>query len=317
MDTIISYLDNVFANLPKTSQMLQVKQDLLANMTEKYEELKDGGKTENEAVGQVISEFGNIDELLESLGINAQATTDLPVVNQTIASEFLTAKKHSGRLVGLGVFLCITGAAALILVNELIQKRFWRPLRTGGTELGLIPLLIMVACAVGLFIYSGIRLEKFKFLEQEFYMPDDVKAWLNSKKESDTPGFAILTIAGVMLCILSPIPLFLSSLLAPAYSSFGLVLLLVIVAIAVFCFIYAGSRQDAYKMLLQLEEYAPRKKNDKVIGVVASIIWPLAVVFYLLSGFLFGLWNITWIIFPITGILFGMFCAVYGAIKNK
>ena len=41
-------------------------------MEEKYRELKRSGKSENEAIGIVISEFGNINELIDELGI----TTD-------------------------------------------------------------------------------------------------------------------------------------------------------------------------------------------------------------------------------------------------
>ena len=39
-------------------------------MEDKYNELKSEGKSENEAIGIVISEFGNIDELINELDIN-------------------------------------------------------------------------------------------------------------------------------------------------------------------------------------------------------------------------------------------------------
>lgn len=69
MDTIRGYLNNMFNSLPRTEQTFKLKQDLLASMEEKYYELKKEGKSENEAVGIVISEFGNIDELIDELGI--------------------------------------------------------------------------------------------------------------------------------------------------------------------------------------------------------------------------------------------------------
>ena len=69
MDTIKSYLDNMFEVLPKTNQMIKLKNDLLCSMEEKYNEHKNDGKSENEAIGIVISEFGNIDELIDELGI--------------------------------------------------------------------------------------------------------------------------------------------------------------------------------------------------------------------------------------------------------
>ncbi|MFQ7714954.1 MAG: permease prefix domain 1-containing protein [Agathobacter rectalis] len=40
-------------------------------MEDKYNELISEGKSDNEAIGIVISEFGNLDELADSLGIKS------------------------------------------------------------------------------------------------------------------------------------------------------------------------------------------------------------------------------------------------------
>lgn len=60
-----------------------------------------------------------------------------------------------------------------------------------------------------------------------------------------------------------------------------------------------------------------RKEEDKVIGCVASIVWPLAAAFYLFMGFIYDKWGTAWIVFPIVGILFGGFSGAYSAIKSK
>ena len=70
MDTIKNYLENMFATLPKNQEVLRLKNDLLESMEDKYNELKQSGRSENEAVGIVISEFGNIDEFVKELGID-------------------------------------------------------------------------------------------------------------------------------------------------------------------------------------------------------------------------------------------------------
>ena len=69
METIKTYLNNLFAGYPKTNEILRAKEELLSNMEDKYNELKAEGKSENEAVGIVISEFGNIDELAKEWDI--------------------------------------------------------------------------------------------------------------------------------------------------------------------------------------------------------------------------------------------------------
>ena len=67
METIRNYLNTMFAGLPDTPEVRRAYEELAAMMEDKYTELKEEGRSENEAVGIVISEFGNLDELAESL----------------------------------------------------------------------------------------------------------------------------------------------------------------------------------------------------------------------------------------------------------
>jgi len=69
MDTIKTYLDNVFAAFPKTERVQALKRDMLAGMEEKYLTLRQQGNSEYEAVGMVIANFGSIDEIASELGI--------------------------------------------------------------------------------------------------------------------------------------------------------------------------------------------------------------------------------------------------------
>ena len=69
MEAIKNYLDSMFANLPNTAEVRRAKDELWQMMEDKYGELIAEGKTENEAVGTVISEFGNLSELAEDLGL--------------------------------------------------------------------------------------------------------------------------------------------------------------------------------------------------------------------------------------------------------
>ena len=70
MDTIKTYLENMFAGLPGTPDVMKAKNELFQMMEDKYNELIEEGISDNEAVGRVISEFGNLEEISEELGIN-------------------------------------------------------------------------------------------------------------------------------------------------------------------------------------------------------------------------------------------------------
>lgn len=71
MDAIKNYLETMFLNLPNTPEVQKAKYELGQMMEDKYRELIADGKTENEAIGTVIAEFGNLDELAEDLGIDS------------------------------------------------------------------------------------------------------------------------------------------------------------------------------------------------------------------------------------------------------
>ena len=51
METIKSYLETMFANMPNTPEVIRAKTELLGMMEDKYNELIQEGKSENEAVG--------------------------------------------------------------------------------------------------------------------------------------------------------------------------------------------------------------------------------------------------------------------------
>ena len=92
MDAIQTYLNNVFAALPQTERALALKKEMLAGMEEKYYALKQEGKSEHEAVGGVIVNFGSIDEIAAELGDAEQ-----PVTGRDPAERIPTKRDPAGR----------------------------------------------------------------------------------------------------------------------------------------------------------------------------------------------------------------------------
>jgi hypothetical protein len=325
METIKNYLDNMFAGLPKTARITELKNNILSNMEDKYNELKNQGKSENEAIGIVISEFGNIDELMNELGIQKETEINSqPLVTAEEVDEYLNAKKKMGLMVGFGVFLCILGPAMLILLHTLFENGIITSNLTGdAAEIpGVIILLVLVTIAVGIFIFSGMKFERYKYIEEGVQLPLSTEADLKIRYERFRPTFSLMLITGVCLIILSPIAIFVANTMGETSSVYGVVILLLIVATSVFMFINMGMVKESYERLLNVGDYnikyrTKSEKEDKVIGAVASIVWPLAVAIFLFCGFVYNLWHIAWVVFPITGILFGMFSAAYSIITDK
>ncbi len=86
MEALKEFLDNMFRGVDETTDVLRAKAELLQMMEDKYETLISDGKNENEAVGIVISEFGNFQEIADELGI-ADAVKDAPAMQESEKSQ--------------------------------------------------------------------------------------------------------------------------------------------------------------------------------------------------------------------------------------
>ena len=94
MEVIRSYLETMFANLPNTSEVLRAKNELWQMMEDKYNELVADGKSDNEAVGTVIAEFGNLDEISEDLGIRNVVSGTQDINRRKVTMEEIKQYLH-------------------------------------------------------------------------------------------------------------------------------------------------------------------------------------------------------------------------------
>jgi len=310
METIKIYIDNVFAGFEQTEQVATLKRDMLISMEEKYFALKGGGKSENEAVGGVIADFGNIDEITAELGQAQPVPSDIPAdsipLSRDDAFDFIGQMKKSGVWIGIGVWLILIGVCSLVTVTNLeIEK---------ADALGLFVLLTFVAGAVPIFIVHGMALSKFEVFETTPILLDSTtRKELESERKRFTPMFVTLIAVGVAVVLLA-VGFFILmnglSIFEGEIQAVPVALFLFSVGFAVFLFINAGMSYGAYEILLGVGEYSNKKaseKADRLIGTVAATFWPLMTAVYLLWSIVWGAWHISWIIWPVSGILFGAF----------
>ncbi|SDZ08169.1 hypothetical protein SAMN05421736_1067 [Evansella caseinilytica] len=255
METIRNYLNNMFATLPKTAEVMRLKEDLLVNMEDKYHELINAGKSENEAIGIVISEFGNLDELIKELDIETdegKKTGNLPVITREETDIYLEDNIRNSKLIGFGVLLCILGSAALIVIIQLAADGFIPGVsEDSGALIGVGIVLLFVAIAVAMFIYTGTLMEKYRYLKDGFVLPVDIRAMLEKENAAFQNTYNVSVIIAVFLCIVSPLPLFIASAISDNAENYGVAFLLLLVSIAVYMFIFFGGIKESYKRLLK------------------------------------------------------------------
>lgn len=339
MEVIRTYLDNLFSTLPDTPQTRRAKEELWGMMEDKYQELKEQGLPENQIIGTVISQFGNLEELRETLGLERPYAAAPPPQPQPAgipmsyaqAQECLTTYRRASRGIGIGAVLCILAVMPLFVLLGLFELEL---LSEGlAVALGLGALFVLVAAAAVLFIFYGPQLSPYeKWKTNGAVLEQEGVAWARQQKALQSRYFPLRIALGAVLCILSVVPMLITGILtdgAPFEDGavlMGLSVLFPLVAVGVYQFIRVGMVDSCCKMLLGELDTGPAlspvdvktgKKIPTVVDIVAQIYWPLIVIAYLIWSFLTFDWWITWIIWPIAGIAFGIFAGVTESIAKR
>lgn len=318
MEAIRNYLETMFANLPNTPEVLRAKNELWQMMEDKYNELIAEGKSDNEAVGTVIAEFGNLDEISEDLGIWNVVSKTQDITRRKVTMEevkrYLHESSNYAYKLALGVFLCIASPVGAIISDAVnISDAF-----------GILFLMSFIAAAVVLFVHSSITMHRWDFLKQELCTINFATTnYINDQKERYSSTYALLMTVGIVLCVVSFVPAAIIDELGLSFSGFDMddmsgMILLVLVAIGVFMIILSYTINNTYVNLLKLNnastvsgnyvssQHPETKYISPAAATVMSVYWQTITCVYLMWSFLTFNWHYTWIIWPIAGIINGV-----------
>ena len=285
MNAIRNYLDNMFRNLPNTEEVRRAKAELLQMMEDKYEELIAEGKTENEAVGIVISEFGNLDELAESLGISEAVTENpdeaKPMLSMDRVKEYLAMISQRSIFVPLGIALCIFSVAFNILADLIPGLDL--------DALGVSAMFLAIGGAIVLFVMSGIKKKEFaEVYKHECSLSIESAEYTRAERKSFKSSYSLMSSFGIGLCILSIVNPIIFGSIPYISNDFGAVMFFLFIAGGVFLITSANSRMNGYDKLLELnesgkmsEEFVPksdRKVNKTPIIICAVVAVAIAVI---------------------------------------
>ncbi len=245
------------------------------------------------------------EELAEYVGSEATIT-----ITMEEANEFIEIRRETSTRLSGGVACCIL-SPILMLVLLAFPKAGSGAIPTKvAVGIGLTVLMIMVAMAVYIFVMVGIRRSKYEFLEKEGFetaygVTGKVKEMKKDYEGRYTYGMAI----GVILCILSAIPVILSSLLDDAQNMvlISVAILLTFAAAGAYLIVNVSDIQSGYNILLQEGEYnILRKKRAKFFEKIAGVYWSSCCAIYLAYSFITMDWGRSWIIWPVAGVLYGV-----------
>ncbi|MDO4942929.1 MAG: helix-turn-helix transcriptional regulator [Lachnospiraceae bacterium] len=244
----------------------------------------------------------------------ADSAPSLRTLSETEVSNYISLTIEASKKIAGGVALCIFSPVILFLLYGLAPEHLSEK-SAGG--IGCAVLLLFVAIGVTILIWNGIRLNKYEYLEkEEFALNDYMKAFVEQKRTDFEDTFRKSIALGTALCIIGVIPLMLSSAfdLEDQIYIWCVSLLLIFVACGVWLFVRAGSINECYNKLLQIDDYTPENKQiGKRISWFPGTYWCLATAIYLGISFSFNNWDRSWIIWPVAGVLFA---ALYQVLRS-
>lgn len=271
METIINYFDHIFLVLPPTAEVQKAKEELLGMAEDRYHELKEQGRSENEAVGTVIEEFGNIDELAADLGVDFETTNleNQHFLSQKDVESYLHTCERADRQLGLGVFLLFLSPALLIILGLLNSGM--RPMVSPAVIgcVGVPFLLVFVAVGLCLIIFSSFSRRPFRYLESEIFRMDySTAAGVEEEYRAQQNNFVLCVMIGVVLLIVGVISVIVMGIF---YWTIPLIVrgiavdaMMILYGIGIFSFILAGMSQKRFKILRQTERFSVKIKERKI-----------------------------------------------------
>ena len=254
--------------------------------------------------------------------VQATGTDDLPLrqVSMEEANAYLDAKAREAKLVAPGVMLCILSPVFLLVLLGL-REYYGFMTEVQATGLGLAVLIGMVAWAVALFVRAHTIAAPYEAYETEgIDTAYGVDGLVRERKGQYAPVHTRRLALGIMLCVLSPLPLFLMMAVGKddprMISAVGA--LLVLVAVGVYLIVRTSILHGALNVLLEEGDFTRAQKLDnRRDEPIAGIFWAVVLVLYLTPSFLTNAWDKTWIIWPIAGVTWGVVAAVLHMTRKK
>lgn len=161
---IEAHVNALFSNAPGGIHVSEMKEELLANLNDKYDDLIQAGKHEDEAFALAISGIGDIDNLLKDFG---EAPEYQPL-------EIAKNQKKRSVFISIGIALYVLSIAPFILYG-----------RVGTFNIGTLIMCVIWAIGTG-FVVFGNSISRVKYSKANNSFVEDYKEMIandNDRKQ--------------------------------------------------------------------------------------------------------------------------------------
>lgn len=179
-DNLRKHLDTLFNQMPQTLRAQELKEEMLQNLTEKYNDLINEGKSPEEAYSIAVASIGDIGALFEFN--NAYPPMQDP-----------KQKRKSALLTSIAVALYI-----LCIIPPMIFG-----MTSNSPELGAVFMFLMIAIATALLIYN--QATKPKYVKADETIVEEFKEWQSTNNYKTPAQKTFRAFTGAYWCLVTAV----------------------------------------------------------------------------------------------------------------
>ena len=164
-DKLRRYVDGLFARAVPTKKAVELKEEMLQNLHDKYNDLISEGKAPEAAYNIVIAGIGDVGVLLSGL--------EAEVPDSPEYLEYETARRVSAMFTAIAVMGYILSVLPLIIISMYND--------VAGVRIGVPVMFLMIAASTGLLVYNNLT--KPKYIKGSATMVEEFRKWQTDARD--------------------------------------------------------------------------------------------------------------------------------------
>ena len=161
-ERIRKYIDDLFDGSAPTKKAVELKEEMIQNLNDKYNDLISEGKTPEAAYNIAVAGVGDVSGLIMELEADA-AEMD--------AAEYELARRKSAMITAIAVMMYILSILPFVILSTFASRY--------NVRIGVPIMLIVMAGATGLLVYNSMT--KPRFFKGSDNIVEEFREW-----QSDT-----------------------------------------------------------------------------------------------------------------------------------
>jgi len=183
-DKLRRFIEGLFEDTKPTKKAVELKEEMIQNLEDKYRDLIAEGKTPEAAFNIAVAGIGDVSALIRQLEEGFRSEPE--------QEKFEKARRKSAML---------TAIAVMMYILSVLPIPIFHGIGLGNAELIGIPIFIlMVAAATGLLIYN--HMTKPKYYKEEDTMVEEFREWQSDTKDQKQMRGAISTALWTLIAVL-------------------------------------------------------------------------------------------------------------------